>query len=91
MIKCQNAIVYFSKSIDKMNEPNTFEEAKQHKIWNKAMDEELKALEKNKIWEIVQLPQGKKLVGYKWVYKIKCHSDGTVERYKARLVAKGYT
>jgi hypothetical protein len=41
--KCHNA---FLKTIDEMNEPNTFEEAKQHKVWNKAMDEELKSLEK---------------------------------------------
>jgi Reverse transcriptase (RNA-dependent DNA polymerase) len=55
------------------------------------MKEELKALKKNKAWVIVQLPKGKKLVGCKWVYKIKYNSNGTIERYKARLVTKGYT
>jgi Reverse transcriptase (RNA-dependent DNA polymerase) len=39
----------------------------------------------------MQLPQGKKSVGCKWVYKFKYNSDRTVERYKARLVAKEYT
>ncbi|CAL9002890.1 unnamed protein product [Prunus brigantina] len=29
-------------------------------------------------------------VGYKWVFRIKHYSDGTIERYKARLVAKGF-
>ena len=37
------------------------------------------------------LPKGKKTVGCKWVFLIKYHADGTIERYKARLVAKGYT
>ena len=55
------------------------------------MKEELKALEKNKTWVIVQLPKDKKPVGCRCVYKIKYNSDGTIERYKARLVAKGYT
>lgn len=37
------------------------------------------------------LPRRKKAIGSKWVYKIKRHSDGSVERCKARLVAKGYS
>ena len=49
------------------------------------------ALEKNKTWDLVELPQGKKLVGCKWVFAVKYKADGSLERYKARLLAKGYT
>ena len=31
------------------------------------------------------------MVGCKWIYKIKTHFDGSIERYKARLIAKGFT
>lgn len=52
---------------------------------------EMEALKKNSSWEMVPLPQGKKLVGYRWIYTVKYEADGFIDRYKARLVAKGYT
>lgn len=55
------------------------------------MQEEICALEKNKTWVRCMIPQGKKIVGCRWVFSVKYKADGTLERYKARLVAKGYT
>ncbi|KAI5338055.1 hypothetical protein L3X38_017326 [Prunus dulcis] len=48
------------------------------------MQLELQALESNKTWTLTSLPTGKTPIGCKWVYKIKRHSDGSIERYKAR-------
>ncbi|BBG96554.1 hypothetical protein Prudu_005393 [Prunus dulcis] len=56
-----------------------------------AMREELQALDENCTWSIVKLPQGKRAVGCKWVYKTKFKSDGSLERHKAGFVAKGFT
>ena len=39
---------------------------------------------------MVPAPPHANLVGCKWVFKIKLHSDGSIARYKARLVAKGF-
>jgi len=59
--------------------------------WTKAIFYEMAALEKKNTWDLVSLPRGKKILGWKWVFTIKHSVDGTIERYKARLVAKGYT
>ncbi|KAE8723356.1 MORC family CW-type zinc finger protein 3 isoform 2 [Hibiscus syriacus] len=56
-----------------------------------AVFKELKALKKNDTWDLTPLPEGKRSVGSKWVFTIKYHADGSVERYKARLVARGFT
>ncbi len=48
------------------------------------------ALDANATWELVALPEDKKSIRCKWVYKIKPNVDGFVSKYKARLVAKGY-
>ena len=55
------------------------------------MESELSSLRENEAWELVKLPEGKHMVGSKWVYKIKTGADGSVQRYKARLVAQGFT
>ena len=54
------------------------------------MDEEIHAIEKNDTWKLTNLPENKKAIGVKWVYKTKKNAKGEVQRYKARLVAKGY-
>lgn len=70
-------------------EPSSFKEAMQHEGWRQAMTTEIQALENNGTWEMCSLPPGKKALGCKWVYKIKFHAAGTVERLKARLVILG--
>jgi hypothetical protein len=59
--------------------------------WIDAMNDELKSMDQNKVWDIVELPEGYKTIGCKWVFKTKCDSKGNIERYKARLVAKEFT
>ncbi|KAL5555018.1 hypothetical protein UlMin_037254 [Ulmus minor] len=71
--------------------PNSVQEALADKRWKAAMDEEMKSLQKNETWELVDRPAGKKPDGCRWIYTVKYQADGTIERFKARLVAKGYT
>ena len=54
------------------------------------MKSELESMYSNNVWTLVDLPQGVKPIGCKWVYKKKRRVDGKVETYKARLVAKCY-
>ena len=61
------------------------------KEWKEAADLEYKAILDNGTWELVELPDGRKPIGSKWVFRVKYNSDGTVERFKARIVAKGYS
>lgn len=76
------------------DEPLTYSDAiasPDRKYWELAMEEEYNSLMSNKTWSITTLPNGRKPIKCKWVYKIKRKTDGSIERYKARLVAKGYS
>lgn len=75
-------------------EPRTLEEVMRspdRDKWVEAMNEELKAIKANDTWSLVDLPQNKKAIGTKWVFKLKRDTDGNINRYKARLVAQGYS
>ena len=55
------------------------------------MNEEMKSVHDNDVWDLVRLPEGLKPIGCKWIFKTKRDSKDNKERYKARLVAKGFT
>lgn len=75
-------------------DPLTIQEAlarDDSKSWKKAISEELESLKENEVWDLVEKPKDRKIVGTKWVFKVKRDDHGNPERYKARLVAKGFT
>ncbi|CAI7887105.1 unnamed protein product [Closterium sp. NIES-53] len=86
------AFVLFSP-VEMPGEPATLKEALESsdvEEWKKAMESELKSIEENGTWELVELPEGCNAITSKWLFKIKSNADGKIKRYKSRLVAKGY-
>jgi len=55
------------------------------------MDDELKLLRENDVWDVIPEPVGSKIVASRWVSKAKGNAQGQAEHYKARLVAKGFS
>jgi len=53
--------------------------------WKQATLEELNAHSTNDTWELVPQPKGNKIIGSKWVFKVKRNADGSVERYKGSI------
>jgi hypothetical protein len=74
----------------KGEEPATFKQAEGDQAWQQAMKEELRSMEENQTWELVDLPAWHKAIGLKWVYKLKKDAQGIIVKHKARLVVKGY-
>lgn len=73
--------------------PSTFKEASNSNDkdqWYAAMREEINSLNENHTWNLVKLPDNRKAIGNKWVFKIKEDEKGNPIRYRARLVAMGY-
>jgi len=54
------------------------------------MLEEMKAIEENETWQLVDPPPGCHLISLKWVYKVKRDELGAIVKHKARLVARGF-
>ncbi|GJY21372.1 putative ribonuclease H-like domain-containing protein [Tanacetum coccineum] len=60
------------------------------KLGFEAMQEELLQFKLQKVWVLVDLPYGKKVIGTKWVFKNKRDERSIVVKNKARLVAQGF-
>ena len=73
------------------SEPSSFKEDAQHDVWQEAMVEEYESIMKNKVWKVVPWPQGKKVVGSRWIYKVKHAVDISVEKYTMHYVEKGFS
>ena len=75
------------------NEPTTYAKAMvspDSELWLEAMRSELKSMDDNQVWDLVDPPPGVIAIGCKWVFKKKTDVDGNVQIHKARLVTKGY-
>ncbi|RVW55235.1 Retrovirus-related Pol polyprotein from transposon TNT 1-94 [Vitis vinifera] len=74
----------FTSSITEIQVPQNIQEAFKYPKWKAAVDEEVRALEKNGTWEITDLPRGKKPVGCKWIFTVKYKADGNVDSCQAQ-------
>jgi hypothetical protein len=54
------------------------------------MKAEMDAVEKNRTWELADLPRGHRTITLKWVFKLKRDEVGAIIKHKARLVAQGF-
>jgi hypothetical protein len=68
-------------------EPRSFTEAEKDVAWCAAMKAEMDAVEKNRSWELADLPRGHRTITLKWVFKLKRHEVDAIIKHKAHLVA----
>lgn len=74
-------------------EPSSYEEATsvpEAVHWKCAMNEELNTLKVRDVYDIVPRPAGKRIIGSRWVYKLKESDHKAVKKFRARLVAQGF-
>ncbi|GJR45555.1 putative ribonuclease H-like domain-containing protein [Tanacetum coccineum] len=74
-----------------MFKPKKVLQALKDPSWIEAMQEELLQFKLQQVWTLVDLPNGKRAIGTKWVYRNKKDERGIIIRNKARLVAQGHT
>lgn len=89
-----NMVALLAFATPENDEPESYEEAKNspnHDKWLEAMKDEIKSLEANNVWELVEKPADQKIVDSKWVFKLKQIPNEPIDRFKARLVARGFT
>ncbi|GJT33050.1 putative ribonuclease H-like domain-containing protein [Tanacetum coccineum] len=73
-----------------LEEPKTISQALQDESWVEAMQEELLQFKLQKVWVLMDLPYGKKVIGTKWVFRNKRDERNIVVKNKAWFVAQGF-
>ncbi|GJX64093.1 putative ribonuclease H-like domain-containing protein [Tanacetum coccineum] len=71
-------------------EPTSIAKALSDSSWVETMQEELLQFKLQLVWKLVDLPNGKRAIGTKWVFRNKKDERGIVIRNKARLVVQGH-
>ena len=54
-----------------VDDPLTFEGVVKEEVWEQAMDEEIECIEKNRTWELVDIPKDKDVISVKWICNTK--------------------
>ncbi|GJX86014.1 putative ribonuclease H-like domain-containing protein [Tanacetum coccineum] len=67
-------------------EPKKVVQALKDPSWIEAMQEELLQFKSQEVWTLVELPNGKRAIGTKWVFRNKKDERGIVIKNKARLM-----
>ena len=83
-----------AQDLGELTEPTSYKEAisdGESEKWLETMKAEMQSMYDNQVWDLVDLPNGSKPVGCKWVFKKKTDVDGKVQTFKAMLVVKGFT
>ena len=86
---CFDYVALLCDIIDK--EPSNYEEAIEKKIWKDSMIEEYQSIMKTDVYDVVKILEGKYIVTFKWIYKIKHAADGSIEKHNASFVARGFS
>jgi hypothetical protein len=67
-----------------------FAQAERYVNWRWAMLEEMKVIEGNETWELINLPLECCSIGLKWLYKVKRDERSFIVKHKAHLIAQGF-
>ena len=61
--------------------PKSQREAPSYPTWRQAMIDEICTLQSSGTWDLVPLPQGKSVVGCRWIYTVKVGLDGNIGKH----------
>jgi len=78
--------VYNTEEVHMEGDPSSYDEimrSTHSSKWLEAMEDEMRSMSSNDVWNLEKVSKGAKTVGCKWVYEIKRDSRGNVERFKA--------